>query len=63
MSETTVLKGNKSGGLLDLLVNKGTLPDVNVSITKETSIHLGVMLVLSFTILILINYILKHLLK
>lgn len=60
---TTKLQGDRSGGLLDLLVNKGQLPDVNVVISKETLVQLGVMLVLAFTILILINYILKHLLK
>lgn len=54
---------NPKGGLLDMLVNKGTLPEVSVSISKESLIALGLMIIISAVIILLINAILKHLLK
>lgn len=59
MSDTTVLKGNAAGGLLDNLLNKGSLPSVNIKIEKETMVSLGIMIVISITIVVLIQHILK----
>lgn len=63
MSEITKLKGDSKGGFLDSLLNKNQLPDVNVTLSKETLINLGVMLVVSVSILLLLNFILKQMLK
>lgn len=60
MKDTTVLKGNKEGGLLDMLINKGTLPEVKISMTNETFIAIGLTIVISAIIVILINAIVKH---
>lgn len=60
MKDTTVLKGNKEGGLLDMLINKGTLPEVKISMTNDTYIALGLTIVISVIIIILINAIIKQ---
>lgn len=53
------LKGDQKGGILDLLVNKGTLPEVKVSLSNETFISLGITIVVSSIIIVLVNYLMK----
>jgi hypothetical protein len=57
------LKGDQEGGILDMLVNKGKLPEVSVTLSTETIITLGVMTVIAALIIILFNAIIKTLMK
>ena len=60
---TEKLKGDSKGGFLDMLINKNQLPEVNVTLSKETLIQLGLMIVISISILLLLNVILKQAFK
>ena len=60
--ERTVLKGDIKGGLLDTLINRGELPTVKIQIEKDTLIQLGIMIVISITIVIFVQAILKQIL-
>jgi len=63
MSEITKLKGDSKGGFLDSLINKNSLPDVKVTLSNETLVNLGITIVVSISILILFNIILKQIFK
>lgn len=54
------LQGDKKGGLLDMLINKNQLPEVSVTLSKETIFQIGLMLVISISILILLNIVVKQ---
>jgi len=55
-------KTGTGGGLLDNLINKGTLPKVEVEITTGTLVSLGITIVLAAVIVLLINAIIKKVL-
>lgn len=63
----TKLKGDSEGGLLDNLLNKGKMPDVNVTLSTQTLKELGLMLasviIVSAIIIIIVNAIFKTLTK
>lgn len=59
MPSTTVLKGDGVGGFLDKLINKGQLPEVNVTLSKETLIGLALMIIVAAVIIILLNAVIK----
>ena len=56
---TTKVDPQAKGGLLDLLINKGSLPSVQMEVSNDTLIHFGIMIVLSVTIVLIIASILK----
>lgn len=57
---TTKLKGDAAGGLLDSLINKGELPTVKIQIEQETLIKLGLMIIISISIVVMLNQIFKQ---
>lgn len=57
------LKGDQEGGILDLLVNKGKLPEVTVTLSNETIITLCVGATIAALIIILFNAIIKTVMK
>lgn len=49
----------KEGGLLDKLINKAQLPEMEITISRESLISLGVMLFITVTALLIVQAILK----